>query len=470
MDWLPAIQWEQKAWLLPLSVSSANTLAAYLLDASSGNGPLADPEWAASVLAEALSKDPALAMFAALEYAAVELNQASIQLPSSIELEDLAAWLTGRLRAIFRDQQRRLLGDLVAGEVELARVLPDYQSLAAVALAGSPEQWMERAVAWLQPAEREPPAAWRQRWPRLLTATNESPAASESTAAPAALPDYAESSLDLYHLASALREREVLSERFAAKLQTEKLASLRQLAYGLSHEINNPLAGIRTRAEQLASDEEDAGRRQQLSRIVDSVMRAHEMIADLMYFARPPQPSCQTFSAEEFTRQLIAEYQPQCEQRGIQCELLEHPTTPGGEKLRGDKMRGGKMRGGKMRGRGGERLMISADPDQLADALRALLDNALEAVSAGGAIAVQVRRTPRFLMWVVSDSGPGLSVEARRHAFDPYFSGREAGRGLGLGLCRVYRIARSHGGGVSLDAVAVGCRARLWVRRTADRS
>ena len=114
--------------------------------------------------------------------------------------------------------------------------------------------------------------------------------------------------------------------------------------------------------------------------------------------------------------------------------------------------------------------MISADPDQLADALRALLDNALEAVAAGGAIAVEVRRTARFLVWVVSDSGPGLTAEARRHAFDPYFSGREAGRGLGLGLCRVYRIARSHGGGASLDAVAVGCRARLWVRRTADRS
>jgi hypothetical protein len=206
MDWLPAIQWEQKTWLLPLSVSSANTLAAYLLDASSGNGPLADPEWAASVLADSLSKDPALAMFAALEYATVELNQAIDQadctVPASIELEDLAAWLTGRLRAIFRDQQRRLLGTFVAEEIERGGTLPDYRSLAAEALAGPPQQWMERAVAWLQPAEREPPAAWRRRWPRLSTATSE---------APAAPPDYSESPLNLYQLASALREREVLS-------------------------------------------------------------------------------------------------------------------------------------------------------------------------------------------------------------------------------------------------------------------
>ena len=52
---------------------------------------------------------------------------------------------------------------------------------------------------------------------------------------------------------------------------------------------------------------------------------------------------------------------------------------------------------------------------------------------------------------------PGLTEHARKHAFDPYFSGREAGRGLGLGLCRAYRIAKLHNGDVRLAGGPTGC-------------
>jgi len=56
----------------------------------------------------------------------------------------------------------------------------------------------------------------------------------------------------------------------------------------------------------------------------------------------------------------------------------------------------------------------------------------------------------------VTDNGPGLSDKDRVHLFDPYYSGREAGRGLGFGLCKCWRIVSGHGGRIEVDSVSGG--------------
>jgi C4-dicarboxylate-specific signal transduction histidine kinase len=56
----------------------------------------------------------------------------------------------------------------------------------------------------------------------------------------------------------------------------------------------------------------------------------------------------------------------------------------------------------------------------------------------------------------VHDDGPGISDEARRHMFDPFYSGREAGRGLGFGLSKCWRIVTDHGGQVVVQRPSVG--------------
>src|SRR6266576_2527019 len=75
---------------------------------------------------------------------------------------------------------------------------------------------------------------------------------------------------------------------FSTAVEAAKLQALYNFAYGLSHEINNPLANIATRAQTLLADEKDPDRRRKLATIVQQAFRAHEMIADLMLFARPP--------------------------------------------------------------------------------------------------------------------------------------------------------------------------------------
>src|SRR5436305_3971719 len=78
------------------------------------------------------------------------------------------------------------------------------------------------------------------------------------------------------------------SSEFLRAVEAAKLQALYNFAYGLTHEINNPLANISARAQTLLVDEPNPERRRKLATIVQQGFRAHEMIADLMLFARPP--------------------------------------------------------------------------------------------------------------------------------------------------------------------------------------
>jgi signal transduction histidine kinase len=119
------------------------------------------------------------------------------------------------------------------------------------------------------------------------------------------------------------------------------------------------------------------------------------------------------------------------------------------------------------------------DPTQIAVALRALVQNSLEALKSEGRIEIGLRaeysglanhpvppphfvptlhsalRTPHLIL-TVSDTGPGIPPEIRPQIFDPFFSGREAGRGLGLGLSKAWRIVELHGGTIRVDSPAGG--------------
>ena len=96
-----------------------------------------------------------------------------------------------------------------------------------------------------------------------------------------------------------------------------------------------------------------------------------------------------------------------------------------------------------------------------------LLENALQAVGDRGEIAVSLRAAEHRVELEVSDSGSGLDPEVKVHLFEPFFSTKTSGSGLGLTL--VKKIAEDHGGGVSLESPAGGpTRARLWLPAVPD--
>ena len=118
---------------------------------------------------------------------------------------------------------------------------------------------------------------------------------------------------------------------------------------------------------------------------------------------------------------------------------------------------------------------MKADREQLAVAMSALIRNSLEALHMGGEIEFLITRTEgefgkSTACLTICDNGPGISSEVRKHLFDPFYSSREAGRGLGFGLSRVWRIAEQHGGSVEVasgpisDSSGEGMRTTVEIR------
>lgn len=218
---------------------------------------------------------------------------------------------------------------------------------------------------------------------------------------------------------------------FEAALEQAKLQALKELAYGASHEINNPLANIATRAQTLLKLESDPEKRRMLAAIYAQAMRAHEMIADLMLFARPPALNCSGIDLAELLNRVIEEMLPQALEQ--QTELIVNLPSPS-------------------EGEGsGLRMEIDADATQLAVALRALIQNSLEALGTGGRVAMTALASKSDVTIEVSDDGPGIPAEVRPHIFEPFYSGREAGRGLGFGLSKCWRIITDHGGTITVE-------------------
>ena len=289
---------------------------------------------------------------------------------------------------------------------------------------------MEDAALWLEVTGPKVSNTWQEQWP-LLRITSE-PFANKSA-------ESTNHSL-LQELARSVQHQKSLESAFDAKLHHEKLAAIKQLAYGLSHEINNPLANISTRAEQLQRGETDSNRTATLQRIIDQVYRAHEMIADLMFYANPPKPEQQRCLPGELLTEVSDSFEEESARQAIQIQISVESSTEDALTLE-----------------------IAADATMVKEAFRALIRNAIDAIGCQGSIVLTMQNDPEGVSISIADSGPGLSDHAQKHAFDPYFSGREAGRGLGLGLCRAYRIARLHGGDVSLSGGPSGCIATLWL-------
>lgn len=200
----------------------------------------------------------------------------------------------------------------------------------------------------------------------------------------------------------------------------DRIAALAEFAAGAGHEINNPLATIVGRVQQLLRNETDPVRRAALHSIGAQAYRVRDMIGDVMLFARPPQPEPRMISVAEFAAEVIEKFQADPVSAGTRITTdVADPSA------------------------------IFADPAQFSVVLHELLKNAREAMMPkGGKIHVTTRPANEgeqpCCEITITDTGRGFTEQEARHAFDPFFSGRQAGRGLGFGLCKCFRIAELH--------------------------
>jgi signal transduction histidine kinase len=218
------------------------------------------------------------------------------------------------------------------------------------------------------------------------------------------------------------------------------LDALAEFAAGAGHEINNPLSIINGRAKLLLNEITDAEQRRQLEIIVTQTLRASEMIADVRFFARPPQPEIETFDLQKELETVIGEQSALLEEPGIKVYFTFDKKT--------------------------QNTKIASDPVLLHTAVMLLCNNARESLTLSGIqgnIRIHAGYADGFWTITVEDDGGGIDDEVVPHIFEPFYSGRQAGRGLGFGLPKVWRIMTLLGGNVCYENTNRGAKFLLRI-------
>lgn len=208
----------------------------------------------------------------------------------------------------------------------------------------------------------------------------------------------------------------------------ERIAELRTLLGGFAHEIRNPLSTIGLNLalikEDVAADQSPRQRRmhRRLSILEEEIRRLQTILDDFLNYARPADLSLRATDLVALVRGIAEFTAPELEQAGI--TLRNYADSGVGMPL--------------------------VDRDQMRAAIVNLLRNAKEACQPGDQVILSLRREGQEVVLRIADTGSGMPPEIRARAFEPYFSTKK--QGTGLGLPTVKRIVDGHGGKIELDS------------------
>lgn len=238
----------------------------------------------------------------------------------------------------------------------------------------------------------------------------------------------------VHRIERADREKEMMNEQI---IEAGKLASVGELAAGIAHEINNPVAIMVEEAgwiEDLLEEEELKGSanvdefRRAVRQIQTQGRRCKEITHKLLSFARKTDPKLKEVQLNELVQEMAA----LCEQRArfsnVRMELHLDPQLP----------------------------TVCVSPSEMQQVLLNLINNALDAMEkTGGKIDITTRVDGDRVVVDVADTGPGIPQANLGRIFDPFFTTKPVGKGTGLGLSICYGIIHKIGGDISVQS-AVG--------------
>jgi signal transduction histidine kinase len=225
----------------------------------------------------------------------------------------------------------------------------------------------------------------------------------------------------------------------------QRLATLGNMAAGVSHEIRNPLNAISMGLQRLGAEFRPTGEREEYDRVLalvgGEVRRLNGLVEEFLAVARPPVLKPERLRVGDLVDETVALIEPEARRLGVRLERQVPDDLP----------------------------TLTADRDRLKQVLLNLARNALEAMPGGGTLRLEAVASPRVLTLAVTDSGPGIPPEVRARLFEPYYTTKA--RGLGLGLAIARQIVEAHGGAIAVEpAEGGGSRFRVTLPREPARA
>ncbi len=217
---------------------------------------------------------------------------------------------------------------------------------------------------------------------------------------------------------------EQLASTQEALMQSEKLASMGQLAAGIAHEVNNPLGTVLMLSHLLLEESSaDSAQREDLQLMVSEADRCKKIVSGLLQFARKNKVDAEAVDVytlvERMTRALP-------KRNELRIEVIHESRS----------------------------LLAEIDNDQIVQVVTNLVSNAIAAMPDGGTLTLRTRGTDDDVFIAVTDTGVGIPEEIRGKVFEPFFTTKSAGEGTGLGLSVSYGIVKMHHGDLRFESNA----------------
>ncbi len=210
----------------------------------------------------------------------------------------------------------------------------------------------------------------------------------------------------------------------AALKQSEKLATMGQLAAGIAHEVNNPL-GVVIMYSHILLDEIDPSSPlyRDLKMIVEQADRCKKIVGGLLNFARKSKVTINEINVKKLINNGLKTF---VLPRSVDLDIKITTNNP----------------------------MIECDHDQMVQVFSNLFKNAVDAMPGGGKLSIRVKDTQegQHLAIEVEDTGTGISKEHIDKMFEPFFTTKENGQGTGLGLPIIYGILKMHHGNIRVES------------------
>jgi signal transduction histidine kinase len=210
-------------------------------------------------------------------------------------------------------------------------------------------------------------------------------------------------------------------------VRASKLAVLGEMAAVMAHEVRTPLGILRSSAQMLAREELSPEARELTGFIESETQRLNSLVSTLLDTARPRPPNFQPTDIQGLIKHSVGLLAGQAEKKNIALEThCDSEAT----------------------------LLVNGDAEQLTQVLLNLILNALQILPVGGRVSVCCKSSHGKLTVAIADNGPGIPPEDQPRVFDPFFTRREGG--VGLGLAVVQQIVVSHGGEISAGTSEMG--------------